>query len=151
MKFIFTLLALCASLFYSTHSTAQVERVIYQYLYINDSANVLHFRLNDSFEVIPWQHENKIMIETSTRLDNGNMDLLGIIIREGRYNYTFDTEVPAISTLKQVQQARPLLKNKGLICKETVKLRIYIPSIFEKTSQFDYSRPSEALIASGGR
>jgi hypothetical protein len=151
MKLTFTLLALCAFLLYSTQSTAQVERVIYQYLYINDSANVLHFRLNDSYEIIPWQHENKIMIETSARLDNGNMDLLAIMIREGRYNYAFDNDVPAISTLKQVQEARPFLKNKGLMCKETVKIKIYIPSIFEKKSDYDYSRPTEALIASGGK
>jgi hypothetical protein len=151
MRITFTLLAFCASLLYSTHSTAQVERVIYQYLYISDSTNLLHFRLNDSFEVISWQHENKIMIETSARLDNGSMDLLAIMIRDGRYNYTFNNDVPAVSTLKHVDEARPLLKNKGLMCKETVKLKIYIPSIFEKTSEFDYSRPSEALIASGGK
>lgn len=150
MKTIFTMLVFSIALCYTTSSQAQVERVMYQYLFVKDSSNTLQFNIKDNFQIIPWHHENKVMIEANITLENGNMDLLGTLIREGRYNTFFDDKHVGSSILKYVQDTRLLLKNKGVMCNEIVKLKIYIPDIFEKVSETQYARISDSVLASKG-
>ncbi len=126
--------------------SAQAEKVIYQYLLVNDSVSTIKLQLMDSIEVIPWHHENKVMIEANTQLEGGSLDLLKIVIREGRYNIIFENNFP-YTTLHYVLESRPLLKNRDKLCIETVKLKIYIPDIFEMKSPNEYTRIVEPLAS----
>ena len=131
---------------YCQSLSAQAEKVIYQYLMINDSVTTIKIQMTDNIEVIPWHHENKLMIEANTQLDGGSLDLLKIVIREGRYNIIFENNFP-YTILRYVLDARPLLKNRNKLCIETVKLKIYIPDIFEMKSPNEYTRILEPLAS----
>ena len=138
---------LAALLFmFSQPLSAQAEKVIYQYLMVNDSVSTIKIQMTDNIEVIPWHHENKLMIEASAQLFGGSLDLLKIVIREGRYNIIFDNNFP-YTTLRYVNQSRPLLKNRDVLCVETVKLKIYIPDVFEMKSPNEYTRIVETLVS----
>ena len=138
---------LAALLFmFSQSLSAQAEKVIYQYLMVNDSVSTIKIQMTDNIEVIPWHHENKLMIEASAQLFGGSLDLLKIVIREGRYNIIFDNNFP-YTTLRYVNQSRPLLKNRDVLCVETVKLKIYIPDVFEMKSPNEYTRIVETLVS----
>ncbi len=126
--------------------SAQAEKVIYQYLMVNDSVSTIKLQLTDNIEVIPWHHENKLMIEATTQLDGGSLDLLKIVIKEGRYNIIFENNFP-YTTLRYVLDMRPLLKNRDKLCIETVKLKIYIPDIFEMKNPTEYTRIVEPLAS----
>lgn len=126
--------------------SAQAEKVIYQYLMINDSVTTIKLQLTDNIEVVPWHHENKLMIEATTQLDGGSLDLLKIVIKEGRYNIIFENNFP-YTTLRYVVETRPLLKNRDKLCIETVKLKIYIPDIFEMKNPTEYTRIVEPLAS----
>ena len=133
-------------LMYSQILSAQAEKVIYQYLMINDSVSIIKFQLTDNIEVIPWHHENKLMIEANAQLDGGSLDLLKIVIKEGRYNIIFENNFP-YTTLKYISDSRPLLKNRDKLCIETVKLKIYIPDVFEMKNPTEYMRIVEPLAS----
>ena len=133
-------------LMYCQSLSAQAEKVIYQYLMVNDSVSTIKIQLADNIEVIPWHHENKLMIEANAQLYGGSLDLLKIVIREGRYNIIFEDNFPS-TTLRYITDSRPLLKNRDKLCIETVKLRIYIPDIFEMKSPTEYTRIVEPLAS----
>ena len=138
---------LAALLFmFSQSLSAQAEKVIYQYLMVNDSVSTIKIQMTDNIEVIPWHHENKLMIEANTQLDGGSLDLLKVVIREGRYNIIFENNFP-YTTLRYILDVRPLLKNRDKLCIETVKLKIYIPDIFEMKSPTEYTRIAEPLAS----
>ena len=135
---------ICA--FFLMHTStlfSQVEKVIYQYLKIEDSVTHIQFQLTDEYEIFFWHHENQILIESHARLDGGSMDLLAILIREGRYKIYLDNKYPH-SGLKSMVEKRPLIKNKGKLCQETVKMKIFVPDIFENRSTTEFQRIIEA-------
>jgi hypothetical protein len=132
-------------LLHSSPLLSQVEKVIYQYLKIEDSVTNIRLQLTDEFEIFFWHHENQILVESHARLDGGNMDLLAILIREGRYKIYLDNKFPHTG-MKSVIEKRPLIKNKGILCQETVKMKIFIPDIFENRSPTDFQRIIEAPI-----
>ena len=86
------------------------------------------------------------MIEANAQLDGGSLDLLKIVIKEGRYNIIFENNFP-YTTLRYVVETRPLLKNRDKLCIETVKLKIYIPDIFELKNPTEYTRIVEPLAS----
>lgn len=147
MKRTIFLLTLLCTVAYSVPSLAQVQKVLYQYLQVNDSSNSIRLDIKDNYEIIPWHHENRIMIETTVVLENGSMDLLSTLIREGRYNFTIDSKNALVSMVKPVQENRYVLKNKGVQYKENILVKVYIPDIFEKKSSVEYARTSESIIA----
>ena len=139
--------ALICALFlmHSSPLFAQVEKVIYQYLKIEDSVTNIQLQLTDEFEIFFWHHENQILIESHARLDGGSMDLLAILIREGRYKIYLDNKYPR-SGLRSVVENRPFIKNKGNLCQETVKMKIFIPDIFENRTPTNFQRIIETPI-----
>lgn len=122
----------------STYSlSAQVERVVYQSLLVSDSTMQIEFDISDTYEVIPWHHESKVMVEVTTKLDGCGTEVVGILIREGRYNVVLNNLYP-ITTMRYVSPYRSLIKNgRGESCQESVTVRIYIPEgfIVKKTTE----------------
>lgn len=143
MKITYTLLF---SLFVSTTIstlTAQVEKTIYQSLMVSDSTMQIEFDIPDPHEVIPWHHEGRVMIEVSARLDGSNMDVLKILINEGRYTLVSDNLFP-VTTMHFKHTNRPAIKTaQGESCKETVTIRIYIPEGFVLKKNVEPKLPIE--------
>ncbi len=135
-------LQILISAFFLMHTSplfSQVEKVIYQYLKIEDSVTNIKLQLSDEFEIFFWHHENQILVESHALLEGGSMDLLAILIREGRYKIILNNKYPDTG-LKCLVEKRPLIKNKGNLCQETVKIKIFIPDIFENRSQTEFQR-----------
>lgn len=146
MKIKFTLFVLCLTLY--TNLTAQVEKVYYQSMIVSDSTMQLEFDIDDPHEVIPWNHEGRVMIEVTTRLDGANMDILGYIIKQGRYAVALDENYP-VTTMRYVNNTRPAIKNRGELCQETVHMKIYIPIGFTTRKPVEVENASLSTLPKG--
>ena len=116
-----------------TIAHAQVEKIFFKTYNISDGARHISIQSNDAFELRPWNGV-QLMIETTARLDGGNMDLLGILIKEGRYNFDFEHKGEDDNLYPKLS-VRPQIKNLGQICRETVKILIFVPDEFMILSQ----------------
>lgn len=134
-------------LLHSVSLFSQVEKVVYQYLNFSDSTQNIQLQLTDEYEVIPWHHESQILVESHARLDGGSMDLLAVLIKEGRYQVQF-SQSNGNSFLKTAITNRVLIKNKGQLCQETVKIKIFVPDIYVKVGDAQYSKNAEFILAS---
>ena len=65
---------------------AQVEKTFFQTYDIKDGVRRIYLQSFDEYELRSWNGV-QLMIETTVRLDGGNMDLLGIIIKDGHFNF----------------------------------------------------------------
>jgi hypothetical protein len=131
-----------------THSvSAQVERVVYQTFVIQESSENLNFNIKDNYEIIGWNHENDIMIESTIQLKGGSMDLLKTFINEGRYLIVPKPDsVETIVQLNMPKDKRQILKLHDKELEEIVTHRIYIPIEFLKVSDELYSRKTETIL-----
>ncbi len=147
MKLYFTLFCPFFVLFSMPSLSAQVERVVYQSFFVSDSTMQIEFDIADIHEVIPWHHESKVMVEINVKLDGCGSEIVGILIREGRYNLALDNLYP-VTTMRYLSPSRSLVKNgRGELCHETVTLRIYIPEGFIVKKTTDPKIPVEQPTA----
>lgn len=107
---------------------AQVEKTFFQTYDIPDGVRRIYILSPDAYELRVWNGV-QLMIETTARLDGGNMDLLGIVIKDGRYNFEFDQGSEGMAFRPKLL-TRPNIKHLGRMCQETVKLIMYIPEEF---------------------
>jgi hypothetical protein len=126
---------------------AQVEKTFFQTYDIKDGARRIYIMSSDAYELRQWNGV-QLMIETTARLDGANMDLLAILIKDGRYSFDFEQGAEGVSFHPKLL-SRPNIKNKGQICAETVKLIIYVPEEFTILEQGELVR-KEMIVAKGG-
>jgi hypothetical protein len=148
MKFSVSLM-LCITLLMLPLSniSAQVERVLYQTFNLNDASDNITINMKDNYEIIVWNHEKDVMIESTVGLKGGSMDLLKNFINEGRY--LVKPQLDSTTTTMQLafeKEKRETLKLNGRVCEETVYHRIYIPSEYIRTSDTTYSRKIEPIL-----
>ncbi len=126
--------------------SAQVEKTFFQTYDIKNGARRISIQSSDNYELRQWNGV-QLMIETTARLDGGNMDLLGILIKDGRYNFEFDQGgEDMVFHLKL--PVRTQIKHLGQMCRETVKMFIYVPEEFVILSQSELVQ-KETLVAKG--
>ncbi len=121
-----------------TFARAQVEKTFFQTYNIGDSKDRITIQANDSYELRSWNGV-QLMIETTARLDGGNMDLLGILIKDGRYNFDFEQRGEGLIFHSKLS-VRPQIKNLGQMCRETVKMLVFVPDEFLILSQTELIR-----------
>lgn len=125
---------------------AQVQKNVYQTIDISDSTKQINFNFSDTYEIVLWNHESKIMFETVVSLELNNSELLNLFIKEGRYNIVEDSNT-VVKTIKSAIQ-RPIIKNpQGKIYNETVAIRIYVPEDFLMKKSIAYKKEKEILVA----
>lgn len=125
---------------------AQVQKNVYQTIDISDSTKQINFNFSDTYEIVLWNHESKIMFETVVSLELNNSELLNLFIKEGRYNIVEDSNT-VVKTIKSAIQ-RPIIKNpQGKIYNETVAIRIYVPEDFLMKKSIAYKKEKELLVA----
>ena len=127
---------------------AQVEKTFFQSFDIKDGVRSIYIQSFDNYELKSWNGV-QLMIETSARLDGGNMDLLGILIKDNYYGYYLEEGTEGV-VFRPKLIARPQIKNRDLICKQTVKMIIYIPEEFIIHSNTELIR-KELIYAKGKR
>ena len=140
------LLLTTALLLHAGIMSAQVEKTFFQIYDIKNGARRISIQSTDTYELRPWNGV-QLMIETTARLDGGNMDLLGILIKDGRYNFEFEEGSEDIVFHPKLK-ARPQIKHLGQMCRETVKIFIYVPEEFVILSQSEFVQ-KETLVAKG--
>ncbi len=146
MYMIRKLLSLATLLLFLNSMNAQVEKTFFQTYDITNSVRRISIQSTDNYEFRPWNGV-QLMIETTARLDGGNVDLLGILIKEGRYNFKFEQGEDAIVFSTKLS-TRPQIKHLGQMCRETVKMYIYVPEEFVILSKSELVQ-KETLVAKG--
>ena len=128
MYMIRKLLSLATLLLLLNSMNAQVEKTFFQTYDIKEGIKSISIQSNDSYEFRPWNGV-QLMIETSSILNSGNFSLLGILIKEGRYNFDFQQNGD-VMVLHPKTMVRPQIKNQEKIYQETIKHIFYIPDEF---------------------
>ncbi len=113
---------------------AQVEKTFFQTFALPDSVNQIKFDLLDDYEVETWNGV-QMMVETSIRLENGGLDLLDLLVADGRYRTTLSVSMDTLA-LKAYQRQPVKNRQAGGTYAENVRLKVYIPNIF-------YLKPDE--------
>lgn len=133
-----SLLLTATLLLHITIAEAQVEKIFFQTYNIGDGTRRITIQSNDAVELRSWNGA-QMMIETTSRLEGGNMDLLGILIKDGRYNFDFEHSGEDI-VLHARLSVRPKIKHLDQVCRETVKVLIYVPADFVILNQNELIR-----------
>lgn len=132
--------------FLSTVLTAQVEKSTYQTMDISDVTKQINFDFPDSCEIVLWKNEGKMMFETCAYMETGNVEILNMLIKEGRYNIVEDSN-SIVKTIKFATM-RPIIKNpQGKIIKEKAFVRVYVPEDFMIKNTIVYKFDKELLVA----
>jgi hypothetical protein len=126
MKTYFRFFSFILVMFNSMNISAQVEQVIYQSLYVNDSTKQMVLDIADNYEIVPWMHDSKVMVELKIKLEGTTLSTLGLLIKENRYGLALESNAQT-STLRSVYPNRSLLKNGHGEISETVTMRLYVP------------------------
>ena len=124
----------------------QVEKTFFQTYDIKDGVRRIYIMSNDAYELRQWNGV-QLMIETTARLDGANMDLLAILIKDGRYNFDFEQGAEGLSFRPRLM-TRPGIKKLGQICPERVQLIIYVPEEFAILEKGELVR-KEMIVAKG--
>lgn len=115
-------------LLYFISVNAQVEKTFFQTYDIKEGIKSISIQSNDSYEFRQWNGV-QLMVETSSILNGGNLSLLGILIKDGRYNFDFQQNGD-VMVLHPKTTVRPQIKNQEHIYQETIKHIFYIPDGF---------------------
>ncbi|MFN0216347.1 MAG: hypothetical protein ACKVT2_18970 [Saprospiraceae bacterium] len=113
---------------------AQMERTMYQVFEV-DSAQTVQFEVaeKDEYDVLPWAG-NSILLETNIKIWDASREILGQLIKDGRYDFTTDSTVAP--NAKQVKiftknsNRKPLKRLDGQKCLEIVVTKIFVPDTF---------------------
>lgn len=130
--------------FHALIAQGQVEKTFFQTYDIKDGVRRIYLQSFDAYELRSWNGV-QLMIETTVRLDGGNMDLLGIIIKDGMFNFYMEEGTEGV-VLRPKLLSRPQIKHLGQICKQTLKMFIYVPEEFTILSNGELIR-KEMIVA----
>ena len=127
---------------------AQVEKTFFQTFNVKDGVRRIFLKSNDVFELKPWNGV-QLMVETTIRLEGGSMDLLGLLIKDERYNFSYEENPEGISFHSKLS-SRPNVKRLGQVCTEKLKVYIYVPEEFNIVNNTELVR-KELIVAKGGK
>ncbi|MBN8680018.1 MAG: hypothetical protein J0M29_17445 [Chitinophagales bacterium] len=118
------LFAICAN--------AQMERTMYQVFEI-DSAQTVQFEIAGEYQVAEWAG-NSILVETTVQLWDANKEILGHLIKEGRYDLvtdsTSDPHPRQVRIYTKYIDRKPLKRRDGQKCLEIAVTKIFVPDTF---------------------
>ena len=116
-----------------THtSQAQMERTMYQVFEI-DSVLTVDFAVAGEYEILTWAG-NSILVETNVQIWEASREILGELIKIGRYDLAVDSS--AVSNPKQIRiftknlERKPIKRLDGQKCLEIAVTKIFVPDTF---------------------
>lgn len=113
-------------------ANAQMERTMYQVFEV-DSAQTVQFEVAGEYDVLPWAG-NSILIETNVQIWDASREILGQLIKDGRYDLTTDST--AGPNPKQIRiftknlDRKPIKRLDGTKCLEIAVTKIFVPDTF---------------------
>lgn len=116
----------------STGIFAQMERTMYQVFEV-DSAQTVQFEVAGEYQVEEWAG-NSILVETTVQLWDANKEILGHLIKEGRYDLvtdsTSDPNPRQVRIYTKHIHRKPLKRRDGEKCLEIAVTKIFVPDTF---------------------
>jgi len=116
----------------SYSSQAQMERTMYQVFEI-DSAQTVDFAVAGDYEILTWAG-NSILVETNVQIWEASREILGELIKIGRYDLAADSA--AVPNPKQIRiftknlERKPIKRLDGQKCLEIAVTKIFVPDTF---------------------
>lgn len=113
-------------------SQAQMERTMYQVFEV-DSAQTVQFEIAGEYEVLEWAG-NSILVETNVQIWDASREILGHLIKDGRYDLATDSTLAP--NPKQVKiftkhlDRKPIKRLDGQKCLEIAVTKIFVPDAF---------------------
>lgn len=112
--------------------SAQMERTIYQVFEV-DSARTVTLDLAGLYEVHAWAGTN-ILAETNIQIWHASPDILGFLIKEGRYDLVGE-KVDGGMDIYTKDRNRKTLKTKDGEVTEIATAKIFVPDFYTWTKQ----------------
>jgi hypothetical protein len=132
----------------ATKMAGQAIKTVHSYYPIPDDVDTIRLHPKDNFEFVSWNGV-QLMVLTTVSLENGNLQLLESLFEAKRYENQIVSNSNKGFLLEPLFQKRFAYKFNGLFCAETVKLKIYVPEMFDvKSESLLVRRPPLAAVAS---
>lgn len=110
-----------------------------------DSVEQVAFDLVDPFEVTNWDG-NQIMVTSEITVYNATKGIMKFFIEENRRWEIIDTLQAGILTIDSYQSRRAPIQSGGEQCYEIVKVKVFLPSTYEKLPDDEiWMRKEEAV------
>jgi hypothetical protein len=122
----------------------QVEKTVFQTFEIKDGVRRIYLQSFEEYDLRTW-NGTQLMVEISAKLEGGNMDLLGTIIKDGFFNYYVEEGSEGV-IVRPKFLSRPHIKHNRQICKQVVKMVVYVPEEFNILSHGELIR-REIIVA----
>lgn len=131
MKYLPSLLFLCL-LACSSNVVAQMERTMYQVFEV-DSAQTVKFEVAGEYQVLEWAG-NSILIETNVQIWDASREILGYLIKDGRYDLATDSTAGPnpkhMRIFTKHLERKPIKRPDGQKCLEIAVTKIFVPDTF---------------------
>lgn len=126
------LIPITALLLNALPGQAQMERTMYQVFEI-DSAQTVNLDVVGVYEIHTWAG-NSILVEANIQIWDASPEILGFLIKEGRYDLTTDsTAAPNAKEIRiftKNKERKPIKRPDGQKCLEIATTKIFIPDVF---------------------
>lgn len=111
---------------------AQMEKTMYQVFEV-DSAQTIQFEVTGEYHIEKWAG-NSILVETTIQLWDANKEILGHLIKEGRYDLATDSisdpHPRHVRIFTKHIDRKPLKRRDGQKCLEIAVSKIFVPDTF---------------------
>ncbi|MCC7467229.1 MAG: hypothetical protein IT261_13205 [Saprospiraceae bacterium] len=111
---------------------AQMEKTMYQVFEV-DSAQTIQLDITGEYHIEKWAG-NSILVETTIQLWDANKEILGHLIKEGRYDLiadsTSDPHPRDVRIYTKYIDRKPLKRRDGQKCLEIAVSKIFVPDTF---------------------
>jgi hypothetical protein len=112
--------------------SAQMERTIYQVFEV-DSARMVTLDLAGLYEVHAWGGTN-ILVETNIQIWHASPEILGFLIKEGRYDLVHEKVDGGLEVYTKVRDRKPLKTKDGEVT-EIATAKIFVPDFYTWSRQ----------------
>jgi hypothetical protein len=123
---------------------SQIEKTYHQVIELGDAQNV-KFNLKDDFTFQVWSGSN-IMMEANITIDQGNVDVLNYVIKQGRYDLVIEKSNTGLTIKSKNERSAPLQLRTSTTSNEQVKLVIFIPEDYSVKNKTEILKKEPAVM-----
>ena len=137
----------------TSRANAQMERTMYQVFDV-DSAKTVALDIVGIYEIHTWAGSS-ILVETNIQIWDGSREILGFLIKEGRYDVAMDSTAGPTPTEMKIftknKERKPIKRPDGQKCLEIATAKIFIPDTFIISEDKKLlTKKENPVISSGG-
>ncbi|MCB0635383.1 MAG: hypothetical protein KDC54_02135 [Lewinella sp.] len=118
--------------------SAQVQEKLY-WTFPIDSVTAIQLDLADGFQAKTWAG-NQVMVTTEVNLYNASQGMLDHFVESGRYGLLDSLRNGELRLWAEQPQRAPISRS-GNVCREDVKIEIFIPRTFVTTDERRWTKP----------